>query len=131
MGGLIQGVAGALVAVVLCSALARSGKDINQLLSLAACCMILLTAIGYLKPVIDLVHTLGAMTALDDRWIGLVLKTVGIGLLSQIAGLICADAGNSALAKGVEILAAAAVLWLSIPMIQALLELVQEMTGSL
>lgn len=131
MGGFIQGVAGALVAVVLCCVLAKSGKDISVLLSLAACCMILVTCVAYLKPVMDLVNSLADMTTLDAGWIGVVLKTVGISLLSQIAGLICADAGNSAMAKAVEILAAAAVLWLSIPMLRALLELVQEMTGSL
>ena len=131
MGGFVQAVAGALVAVVLCCVLARSGMDISALLSLAACCMILAAAIGYLAPVMELVETLGEMTSLDAGWIGVVLKTVGISLLAQIAGLICRDAGNSALAKAVEILAAAAVLWLSIPMLQALLELVQEMTGSL
>ena len=131
MGGFIQAVAGALVAVVLCCVLARSGKDISILLSLAACCMILLTGIGYLKPVMELVTALAGMTTLDAGWISVVLKTVGISLIAQIAGLICADAGNSALAKAVEILAAAAVLWMSIPMIRALLELVQEMTGSL
>ena len=131
MGGFIQAVAGALVTVVLCCVLARSGKDISLLLSLAACCMVLLTGVGYLQPVMELVDTLAGMTTLDAGWIGVVLKTVGISLLAQTAGLICQDAGNSALAKAVEILAAAAVLWLSIPMLQALLELVQEMTGSL
>ena len=131
MSGYIQGVAGALIAVVLCCVLARSGKDITLLLSLAACSMILLTGISYLKPVMELVSTLAQVSSLDGQWLGAVLKTVGVGLIAQMAGLICADAGNSALAKAVEILAAAAVLWLSIPMVQALLELVQEMTGSL
>ena len=131
MSGYIQGVAGALIAVVLCCVLAKSGKDMTLLLSLAACSMILLTGISYLKPVMELVSTLAQVSDLDGQWLGAVLKTVGIGLIAQMAGLICADAGNSALAKAVEILAAAAVLWLSIPMVQALLELVQEMTGSL
>lgn len=131
MDSYIQAVAGALIAVVLCCVLAKSGKDISVLLSLAACCMILLTGISFLKPVMELVGTLAEISSLDSQWIGAVLKTVGIGLTAQIAGLICADAGNSALSKAVEILAAAAVLWLSIPMMQALLELVQEMTGGL
>ena len=131
MIGLIQGIAGALIAVILGTVVARSGKDISVLLSLAACCAILWTAMGYLKPVVDLMGTLADLSGLDGSWIGVVFKTVGIGLLSQIAGLICADAGNSALGKVVEILACAAVLWLSIPLIQALLELIQEMTGKI
>ena len=131
MGSYIQAVAGALIAVVLCCVLAKSGKDISVLLSLAACCMILLTGISFLTPVMELVGTLAEISSLDSQWISAVLKTVGIGLTAQIAGLICADAGNSALSKAVEILAAAAVLWLSIPMMQALLEMVQEMTGGL
>ena len=131
MDGFLQGVGIALIAVVLCCVLAGTRKDISMLLGLAACCMILFAGISYLKPVMELVGTLAQMTSLDATWIGVVLKTVGISLVAQFAGLICADAGNTALSKAVEILAAAAVLWLSIPMMQALLELVQEMTGGL
>lgn len=131
MSGFIQAVAGVLVAAVLCSVLTRYGKDISVLLGLAVCGMVLGVAAAYLSPVVEFVRQLGQLSQLSSEWLTVVLKTVGIGIISQIAGLICTDSGNSALAKAVEILAAAAVLWLSIPLMTALLELVQRLAGGL
>jgi hypothetical protein len=46
-----------------------------------------------------------------------------------LAGLICTDAGNGALGKALQLLTGAVILWLSIPLIQALIELLSEMLG--
>lgn len=131
MGSFLQVVAGVLVAVILCGALSRTGKDISMLLSIAVCCMVLVAAVRFLQPIVELIRTLFDSSQLDSQWYAIVLKTVAIGLISQFAGLICADAGNSAMGKAVELLATAAVLWLSIPLMEALLELVQTMMGEL
>lgn len=131
MGSFFQVVAGVLVAVILCGALSRTGKDISMLLSIAVCCMVLVAAVRFLQPIVELIRTLFDSSQLDSQWYAIVLKTVAIGLISQFAGLICADAGNSAMGKAVELLATAAVLWLSIPLMEALLELVQTMMGEL
>lgn len=131
MGSFLQVVAGVLVAVILCGALSRTGKDISMLLSIAVCCMVLVAAVRFLQPIVELIRTLFDSSQLDSQWYAIVLKTVAIGLISQFAGLICADTGNSAMGKAVELLATAAVLWLSIPLMEALLELVQTMMGEL
>ena len=41
----------------------------------------------------------------------------------------CTDAGNGALGKALQLLTGAVILWLSIPLIQALIELLSEMLG--
>ena len=46
-----------------------------------------------------------------------------------MAGLVCADAGNAALAKMLRLLGTAAILCLSVPMFTALLECITEMVG--
>ena len=124
-----QVVAGAMISVVLGLALSKQGKDITLLMSIAVCCMILLAAIAYLKPVLDFVKQLQSIGNLDNDLLGIMLKAVGIGLVAEIATLICNDSGNSALGKAVQILASAVVLWLAIPLMQSLLELVQKIMG--
>lgn len=124
-----QAVAGVLIGVILCTLLSKSGKDIALLLSLFVCCMALMAAVYFLEPVVELIGTLREAGQLDSEMLRIVLKAVGIGIVGELASLICSDSGNSALGRAVEILAAAAVLWLSIPLISALLELVQEMAG--
>ena len=58
-----------------------------------------------------------------------MLKAVGIGVISEIAVLICQDSGNAALGKGLQLLATIVVLWLALPLMQGLLELVQKILG--
>lgn len=120
-----------LIGVVLCGVMSRFGKEVSVLLSLAVCAMVLVVAMSFMQPVVELIRSLAEVSQLEPEWIAIVLKTVGIGLIAQFAGLICTDSGNSAMAKAVEILAAAAVLWLSIPLMTALLELVQTLMGGL
>lgn len=131
MGAFLQAVAVALMAVVLCLTLSGHSKDMTILLSLAACCVVLLAAISYLKPVVALVQTLSEACSIDAGYIAVILKAVGIGLIAELASLICSDGGNSALGRAVEMLATAAVLWLAVPLITAVLELIQQMTGEL
>ena len=131
MNGYLQIIAGALVAVILVLTLSAQRKEISVLLGIGACCMVLCACVVYLEPVIDFINTLQDIGALDGDWIAIMLKAVGIGLISQIASLVCNDSGNSALGKTVQILAASVVLWISIPLMKQLLELVQRILGDL
>ena len=114
----------ALVGVVLVLALGR--KELGLVLSAALCTMIALAALEYLDPVLELLGTLEEMGQLDGELITVLLKCVGIGLITEIAGVVCADSGNGSLAKALELLGTAAVLWLSVPLFNGLLTLIQE-----
>ena len=127
----LQVLAGVLLTVVLGIALGKQNKDMSMVLTLAVCCMVLVAAISYLKPVIDFVHQLEVLGGLDSEMLQIMLKAVGIGMICQIAVLICGDSGNTALGKTIQILASAVVLWLSLPLMRALLEMIQKILGDL
>lgn len=131
MDAVWKGAAGAILAVVLGLAVGKKDKDITVLLSVAVCCMLALMAMRYLEPVLDFFETLQQTANLDPQMLEILLKTVGIGMISQIACLVCDDAGNSALGKALQILSAAVILWMSIPLLESLLNLVQEILGGL
>ena len=126
MGAFFQVTGGGLIAVTLGLTLNRQGKDITLLLSMAVCCMVFVVAVSYLQPVIDFVDSLRVLGDLDENMVGVMLKEVGIGLVAEIAELICADSGNTALGKAIQMLAGAVILWLSIPIMRSLLEFVQQ-----
>lgn len=127
MDAVLKVVGGALIAVILGLTLRQQGKDIALLLSAAVCCMVVAVGVAYLTPVVDFVRQLQENTGTDPEFLRILLKSVGIGLLGEIAGLICADAGNAALGKTVQILTASVILWLSLPLMSTLLELVRKM----
>jgi stage III sporulation protein AD len=131
MEGFLQAFAAVLLAVILGLVLAKQSKDWAVLLTTGVSCMVLAVGAVYLQPVLDFVRELQTLSGLDPQMLTVVLKAVGIGLISEIAALICLDAGNAALGKGIQILASLTVLWLSLPLMRALLELVQKILGEL
>lgn len=131
MTGFWQIFAGILLTVILGVVLSKQNKDLSTLLTLAACCMVLYVAVSYLQPVLDFAETLRELGQLDAGILRILWKAVGITLIAEIATLVCQDAGNGALGKAVQILAAAAVLWLSLPLMEALLDTVQKIVGEI
>lgn len=125
----IQVVAGVLLTVFLSIMLNKQGKDMAMLLTAAVCCMVIAVVAAYLEPVLDFVSELQTIGNLDSEMVRILLKTVGVSLVAEIAALICADCGNSALGKAIQILAVAAVLWLSLPLLRGLIGMIQEMLG--
>ena len=128
---LLKGLACALAAVVLLRLLDKQGSAVGIPLAVVVCLLILGVAMGYLQPVMQLLKTVGEMAGMDDQMLRIILKAVGIGLVCQTASLVCSDSGSAALGRAIELTAAAALLWLSVPMINALLELVQKILGEL
>ena len=131
MDGLIRVIAGAIISVILVVSLQKANKDFALLLALCAACMVLLVAVSYIRPVFELVEQLEALADLDGQWLKIVMKAVGVGLVAQISSLICTDSGNSALGKAIQILSTAAILWLSIPLMTGLVDLIQKILGDL
>ena len=115
-----------LVAVVLCLTVSKHTKELSLLLVMTVCCMVVMAAITYLTPVISFFEKLQTIGKLDTDMLRILLKAVGLGLTAEITALICEDAGNSALGKSLKILASAAILWLSVPLFTALIELLEE-----
>lgn len=129
MTGFLQACGGALIAVILYLTLGKQGKDMGIILTVAVCCMILLLGLQYLQPVMELLAQLESIGGLDGELMKILLKAAGIGFLSEIACLVCADAGNSALGKALQIAGSCTVLWLSVPLFRGLLELLQQILG--
>ena len=127
----LKAVAAALITAVIGLVLVKQGKDMLILLTLAASAMIATIAFTYLKSVISFLHRLTEISKLDTELLAVLLRTVGIGVVGELAGLICADAGNAALEKSIQILTTAVILWLSIPLFESLLDLVQAILGAL
>ena len=130
MSGFFQAAAAVLVAVILILSIRGQGKDIGALLSIFVCCGLGAVAVGYLSPVMDFLAQIQTLGALNTEMLTLLLKVIGVALIGEIAALVCADAGNGAMGKALQVLTVAVILWLSLPMLTALLELINSILGN-
>lgn len=127
----IRCAAAALVSVILILTLRGKNSEIALLVSLACCCMIAVCAVNMLVPVMDFLNRLQTLGNLDHKMVGILLKIVGIGFIGELAAMICADSGNNAIGKMLQILAAGMILYLALPLFSALLELVERIMGNI
>lgn len=123
--------AAVLITVFLSLAIGKQEKDISVLLAMVVSCMSAMIAISYLIPVLDFLRELEAVGNLQNGMLSILLKAVGIGLVAELARLICEDAGCGSLGKSLQLLGSATILYLSVPVFRTLLTLLQDILGEL
>ena len=121
----------ALIAGVLSLTLKNQDKEYGLLLSIAACLMVTAITVTYLKPVYAFLKELETLGDLRGEMLAILIKALGVGLASEIASMICTDAGNASLTKAIQLLGGAVILYLSVPMFSALMDLIQKIVGEL
>lgn len=127
----LKAAAMAMICVILYLILSKQNKDIAVLLTLAASCAIIMTAAGYLSPVFDFLRRLLTLSNMDSQFAQILVKATGIGILAELASMICTDAGNAALGKAVQLLSTAIILWMSLPLFSNLIELINKLLGEI
>lgn len=122
--------AGILTAIILWINLNKSNKDVSVLLSLAVSSMAITACATFLQPVVSFIKKLQDVGKLDGDLVSVIMKAVGIGIVTEIAVLICKDAGNESLGKTLQFISAAVILWVSIPVFEKLLALLDRILGA-
>jgi len=122
--------AGILTALILWICVSKHNKDISLLMTMAVCAMAVIAAITFLQPIVAFVKRMQTVGNLDDELFSVVLKVVGIGIVAEISTLICKDAGNESMGKTLQFVSAAAILWMSIPVFEKLLALLDGILGA-
>lgn len=124
-------IAGVLVTAVLSLVLSKQGKEISLLLVILVCCMIAIIAMQYFQSIVVFFEELQDLTKIDSELLQILMKVVGIGIVGELAAMICADAGNASLGKALQLLSGILVLWLSLPLLRSLLSLIDGILGEL
>jgi len=119
----------ALIGACLCMVLRSQVSPFALIVSLASCVGILLVSIRFFLPVISVFQRLNALSGLADSITAPVLKSVGIGILSQIAASVCEDSGEKALAKTVEVGSSLLAIYVSVPLFFAVLDMLERLLG--
>ena len=123
--------AGILMAAVLIITVEKQEKDMALLLTMAVSVMAAMAGLRLLKPVIVFFYQLEELGDLRSGVLNILLKATGVGLVSELASAICRDSGNIALAQTVKMLGIMAMLSLSVPVFETLLELIQMILGEI
>lgn len=130
MNTFLKASATVIIALLLSLILSRHNIGFTVMIAIILCCAIFHSAVDYLQPVFNLTQRLSRMSEMDNDIYSILLKSVGISFLSEIVNVICADAGYNALGKSLQILSNIVILWLSVPLLNGLIEIVEKALGA-
>ena len=120
-----------LIALIFSLHLEKTEKIFCVLLSIAVCCLGGTVIGNAIHSIMDFLHELEALGQIRDGFLQILLKCVGIALITELAGLICRDSGNGSLERMLHLLGSMTIVYLSLPMVSALLTLIREILGDL
>ena len=113
----------ALIAAMLSLTLKKYNGEIAIVVSLGASVLIMAAVFSAASPVFEEIGRLYRGTGLREEYGKILLKCLGVGLVCQLAGDTCRDAGETALASKVDIAGRVTVLVLALPMLSQLVEI--------
>ncbi len=101
-------------------------RPLAVLLGLAVCMILLLNAIPQIEEVFESIETFFSETGLQNTYMELICKALGITYLTQLGMDVCRDSGEQAICTAVEISGRVCLAVLSLPLFMALMDIVLE-----
>lgn len=126
----IAGLAAAgVVAAILSQMIKKHHPEIAMCVSIGAGAVIAIALLTQLVPAIAEVEALLNKTGLSNDYAKILFKALGICFLVQFSSDSCKDAGETALAGKIEFGGRIAMIAVSLPLFQAVLEIVVSLLG--
>ena len=116
-----------ITAVVICKVVEKDSREIKTVLTLAAVCIILLKTAGAVTGISSSISDLFNQAGMDTMYLKIIFKGLGICYLTQFACDFSKDCGENALASQVELAGKIALLIVSLPLFNALIEIVKTL----
>ena len=117
----------AVLASAVCLLLKKSNPEMGLPLALMVCAGGFILCAGLLGPIISFLERARKVSGLSDAMFYPVVKSVGIGICARISGEVCRDSGQAAMAGSVETLGCVCALYASLPLMESLLDMLEEM----
>lgn len=113
-----------LISLIIIIILKQYKPDFAIYLSILAGAIIILLVMDKLSNIVSLLTSIQNKSNTNNQFLVILLKITGIAFLTEYASSICNDAGESAISTKIDLGGKVLIIALSIPIIQALLELI-------
>lgn len=118
---IIAAAAAGLVGTVLALILGQYRPEFRMLVTAAVTLLLMAMVLEQFSPVLEQLRSTMELTGLTGDYAAILFKAVGICLLTQLAGDVCRDSGESSIASKIELAGRAAILLTAMPLIQEVL----------
>ena len=119
----------AVVAAVLAVMLRQYKPENSIILSVAAGVLLLMFVVSAAAPIVDKINEIMDKSAAVSQYGGVLIKALGICLISQMACDACTDAGEVSLASKAELAGKIAMVLVALPLFDDILDVVIKLLG--
>ena len=116
-------VAGAILSLVL----RKNSPEMALLLTISLALIAISLAFDVITGVTDFLKTLSETAQISPAVLSIVLKTVGIAIITKLAADVCRDAGQTSVASGVELTGAFSALYISLPLFKTVIGMIDSL----
>ena len=115
-----------IVSVIAILTVKSFDRTIGMICALAGCIVLILMALPELSGVYEQISGLTEKSGVNNEELSVLLKVLGISILTEFAADLCADAGEQSLGGKIRLAGKISVLAVSVPVIDSLIQLVER-----
>ncbi len=122
-----QIVAVGIVATVLAILVKNQKPELGIYISLVTGFIIFIFIVAKLQSVIEILNQMANKISIDDIYLSVILKIVGIAYIAEFGAQICKDAGEGVIASKIEFAGKVLIMVMAVPILVSLMDLIINM----
>ena len=116
-------VAGAIIGLVI----KKNNPEASLLLTIATSAFSMYLAFDVVTSVVNFIRSLSETAEISPAVLAVVLKTVGVAVITKISSDVCRDAGQSGAASGVEFAGTVTAIYVSLPLMESVIRMLNSL----
>ncbi len=111
-----------MIATLLAIIFKKGKEEYSLYISIVACIIIILLGISKLEVILDAIKKLQGYIQINEAYIGILIKIIGITYVTEFSASLCKDTGYQSIGEQIELVGKLTILAISMPILLSLLE---------
>lgn len=120
----------ALVTAIIAVMIKQKNGEIALMLSISCGVIILVSLLSQVSQIISTVNSIVAVSDMNIEYIKILLKVIGVSLLTEFAVSVCKESGQQGIASNVLLSGKIMITAISLPLYSEILNTVLSITGA-
>jgi stage III sporulation protein AD len=115
-----------IIVVLMAIQFKSSKSEYAVYISLVGCILIFYLGVNKLEIIINTIKKIQTYISLNETYISILIKIIGITYIAEFSSNICKDCGHTAVANQIELVGKLTILATGMPILLALLDTINE-----
>ena len=124
---IIAFVGAGIIGTVLSVVLKQYKPEFSMYITLITGMLMLGAAVSAVKPALDMISSYMEIADPDSEYAEILIKTLAVCYLTQMAGESCRDAGETSIAAKIALAGKIAVVLIALPLFEKLMEVIKQL----